>query len=256
MFFGIDDEHGDPEGLLMTDCSGVMLARHAMPQGLEDARLCFSSFGLLVLSGDGTILSVYLTSGAQHSIQLRSQPDPYLASAISSWQGLGTVVSGALRTFHVIDLLAGRLTSGPIVLCRQTLCGKEAQVMACAQGRRSLALSMGTDSSVKQVAVISISRGNLLFTVKGAAPCWDVLGNYLAVVQPPIKSQHRDTVSVHDGLSGACLASFSMLVGSLHWLPTGTALICETISESISEAGHPGHSPGPGTRASVRLSFV
>ena len=104
---------------------------------------------------------------------------------------------------------------------------QSSQVAAVQQGRRSVAVTFGelTDGVT---SVLSTSHSKALFTLSGWEVSWDKLGNFLAVITPD-----ADTVCVHDGLSGACLASWDMqpvpradsLVVGLRWLPTGTALM-------------------------------
>ena len=232
--------HDRPAGLLVADRSGAILARHAVAWISEYTLHLSSSGSLLFLSEDHDVLSICSATGSLRSIRLLGGSLGYRA-ACSSWGGLASAVVGSKCKLHFVDLDTGRLVRTHPLDNDIWLEDRPMQELSLAQGMRSVAVGMffgWTDQvTVDQVTVLSTLHGNVLFKVMGRLACWDVTGNFLAVTVPP-NSKHCalcDGVSVHDGMSGACMVTWSMQpvphcvgsVVSLRWLPSSASLLCE-----------------------------
>ena len=254
MFFETMDKHDRPGRLLVTDRSGAQVAEHAVP-GLAGA-VHLSMAGLLVLSPDQTVLAVCSAAGALHTIGLRDRPRPRDFAECSSWQDMGVVVSGpssaavldtigtqqpeAKCEVQFIDLLASQVRGRRVVLGRQCMQAEASGVQMPDLGRRSLALLRY--NLPEEVIFVSASHGSVLFRLSGQPAGWDALGIYFAVIAPPNAARPcpGDMVSVHHGLSGACVASWGMQpiprhvdsVLSLRWLTGTAALMCQPCRES------------------------
>ena len=266
MYFSTSDRTGHID-LLVTDCTGATVARHAVPWGQEDSyELHMSRDGsLLIPSLDHSELFVCSAAGALRSIPLHSEPSSHRAVACSSWGHLGVVMFGPQCELYFVDLLSGRSTGRQVMLGSQTL--SDDRRLSPVQGRRSVAVPMGAAAKDEQLRVVSTSNGSVLFTLSGRRVCWDVLGDYLAGI-----SASRTSVSVHHGLSGARIASWETQPGPdcfthvlrLRWLPGSSALMCDRYSgpdfmldsDYNSEQSERSEPPPPGERAHLEWSLL
>ena len=241
-FFSLRDDDNIPTGVLITDRSGTTIAKHdvAWRQGTV-SEVHFSSTGSLMFpSDDISTLFVCSATGALQSIRLLERPSLHRnrSALCSSWENVGTVLFGPRTELQCIDLMSGQVSGSSFALDDSTLRGTDRSELYTTQGRRSLALIM--EEAEAGIMVLSTSHGGVLFKLSGQQACWDALGDHLAVLSPS-----GTAVSVHDGLTGACLATWDKQpvprafneVAGICWLPDGAALMFWVRISPDNEAG-------------------
>ena len=229
LFLVLGAEHQHSTGrscILAAAPDGTVTARHGMVQATswQPSSECEH---LLAVSGAGNTLFVCSAAADMQIIDLeRPAASADVLCAVSSRNGLAVVsLGGSSPEVLLVDLREQRVRHRQAP--PQQSGSDDKMPFQIAQGCQSVALLRGSGEGV-QVRVLATSlgpeAGRQLFMIPGKSAAWDCLGRFVAVRLPSAQA-----LSIHDGLSGACLAYWAVphpvcLLRSVQWVLDGVAL--------------------------------